>query len=196
MRLVFMGAVVMGWLISACGGKAVIDAPLGQGGSGASDGGGGAGPGAGGAGGTGGARCVSGAPGLIEVFGDGDQVFNAAGPGQETTVPFGQVFYSPQNIVLNVRGCASNMSTNNCVAFGAPKLDQPGQTGEGSIAYTSGQGIVFVGDFAYVEVYNIDAVGGRIVGYFEADTYASGGADYRYVYGQFDVCRQPDIIAD
>jgi hypothetical protein len=149
-----------------------------------------------GGGGVGGTRCEG--PGFIEVLGDGpDQVYSAAGPGQGQDVASG-VLFQPKggDVEMRARGCASNGSTNQCIELSGPGLDFAGATTfDARVEYTAQNGIVFVGDLNFMEVFDLGPVGGTINGQYDATVFASGGADQRSVFGTFAVCRLPDVAA-
>ena len=187
----------------ACGGKAVIDGEPASGGGGStatsmSAGGSPPGPTTGG-GGSGGTPGCSFDGGFIDIVGDGpDQRFMAGGPGELEDVPTANLVSgggpSP-TASLEVRGCAGNNSTNLCIDMLGPALDDEGdRTSEARVEYTSGNGIVFIGDFVVMGLDILEPVGQEIVGFFDGEVFASGGADSRYLFGNFAVCRGDDRL--
>lgn len=184
---------------AACGGKAVIDAePNGEGGSTTSLNTGGSPPGpttgGGGAGGT--PRCQVDSP-FIDVFDVfGDQRFMAGGPGEPEGIPTANLIYDEGGRAsLAVRGCAGNNSTNLCIDMFGPDLEFAGAlTSEARVEYTSANGIVFIGDFMIMGLDVLEPVGQQIIGFFDGEVFASGGADSRVLSGSFGVCRSPDVV--
>lgn len=184
--------------LCACGGKAVIDGDLGAGGATTttttmSTGGAGGEPSTGG-------EDIPCDPlaSFVNVVGDGpDQTYSAAGPDPAQTEPTGFFVYSGAGVSLEVSGCASNNSTNNCIDLSAAGIDGAGQrSGSTRIEYTSANGIVFVGDAQFLTLFDAQPVGGVLAGYFDGVVAASGGAESRFLSGDFSVCRLPDVIAD
>jgi hypothetical protein len=182
-------------LLCACGGKAVIDADSGSGAGGSTSntmttGGTGGVPSTGGGGTGGDEQCTY--RGLIEVAGDGPlQTYEAAGPDPTQVYPTGHLFYGPGGATLELIGCLSNSSTNNCIRLSAEYDEFSQTTSTTRIEYTSANGIVFVGDSGFMDLYDI--TDDDVLGYYEGDVLASGGADQRYVFGDFSVCRSPDV---
>ena len=176
-------------LLLACGGKAVIDGPPsggGAGGTGGADGGGGTSLTVGGFGGV---MCPR--PEGVIVSGDGPtRVFPFAGPGEEVEFAFGSTFQGPGTEFETVKACNQQTSTNDCIRLSIPNPRQPASDGV-RIELTNPQGIVFIGDFGYAEIYQLADPGGITTGYYEGEVFAGGGADTRYLFGDFAVCQLP-----
>ncbi len=193
----------IGALLCACGGTAIIDAEAGAGAgvstaSSASNmgGGGNAGTSSTGGGGLGGDASCIGENIFIAVAGDGpDQLYQAAGPDPERTQASAQIAYSDGGAHgLEVKGCASNASTNACITLSGADIDAAGDsTGQGRIEYTSENGIVFLSDVAALSLAVVEPVGGVIGGSYDGQVFANGGADGRFLSGSFSVCRVPDL---
>lgn len=196
MRLVFyvaIGAVVVG---SACGGKAVIDGEPASGGGGTGTPTVGGMGGSGLEGGSGGvAVCNAADEAIVEVYNDGaDQLYQAAGPDPELSVPTGWIVYGEGSSRTMLRGCASSSSTNSCIVFEAPDLDFSGAFATAvRVEYTSAQGIVFVGDAGTMSLDFLGPVGDVMAGSFDVAVFAGGGADQRSLFGNYTVCRGPDV---
>lgn len=198
MRLVFWATLIALGVGSACGGKAVIDGEPGSGGSASMPTVGGmGGSGLAGGGGSGGDFvCTAADKALIEVYNDGpDQFYRAAGPDPDLSVPTGWIVYGEGSSRTMGHGCASNSSTNNCISIEAPDLDFSGAFAANvRVEYTSAQGIVFVGDSGTMSLDFLGPVGDLMVGSFDVEVFAGGGADQRFLFGNYALCRGPDVF--